>query len=149
MAESNFNIKQKGRMLIVDLGYRLSIENAPTLQEQLTAYQGKGIQKIVFDATKLVYISSAGVRVVMYVYAKMGIKKIEFMNCAQEIRDTLGKVGLAAPLIKFVQGTSAQKTPANKWQERLAEMRQKDLEDFVAHNDVVVYQMKWSEENED
>lgn len=149
MAESNFNIKQKGRMLIVDLGYRLSIENAPTLQEQLTAYQGKDIQKIVFDTTRLVYISSAGVRVVMYVYAKMGIKKIEFMNCAPEIRNTLDKVGLAAPMIKFVKGTSTQKAPANKWQERLAEMRQKDLEDFVAHNDVVVYQMKWSEENED
>ena len=54
--ENVFDIRLEGTTLYVTLGYELSADNAPALQEGLKQYQGQDIRKIVYDATELVYI---------------------------------------------------------------------------------------------
>jgi len=143
MTEDKLSIKKTGTTLYINLGYQLSVENAPNLQESLNAYTKQDIEKIVFDATDLVHLSSVGVRVIMFAHNKFKKKpKIIFVNCAKAIYDTLDLVGITN-IIRFVEKkTSKSESSDSEWQEKLAELRQKDLEDFAAHNDVVVYQMK-------
>lgn len=52
--ENVFDIRLEGTTLYVTLGYELSADNAPALQEGLKQYQGQDIRKIVYDATELV-----------------------------------------------------------------------------------------------
>ena len=136
-------VKRTGKTLFVNLGVELSVDNAHILQKNLGAWNGEDIEKSVFDATDLVYLTSAGVRVIMFAHLQMVSKpKIEFVNCAKEIHKTLGLVGMTS-LIDFVEDERNERgEPSNEWEQKLSEMRQKDLEDFAAHNDVVLYQMK-------
>jgi anti-anti-sigma factor len=129
--------------LIVSLVSELSARNALELQQKLNAYQKQDIQKIIFDATDLLYLSSAGVRVIMFARKRFAANpEVEMLNCAKEIYDTLYLVGLTES-VSFVEDERRQaKEPENEFQQKLAEMRQKDLEDFAAHNDVVAQQMK-------
>ena len=141
--ENDFSIKLEGTTLHVYLGYELMTENAPVLQEELKNYQGQDITKIVYDATDLVYISSSGIRVITYAFQKIGHSpKIEFVNCASKIYDTLDMVGITN-LISFVEDESRkqQVTDANV-KERINKVNQEQLDYFAATNDVVMYQMK-------
>ena len=139
----DITIQKSDTTLIVSLTAELSAKNAPNLQQKLNVYQRQDIRKIVFDATDLLYLSSAGVRVIMFVRKKFaGNPEVEILNCAKEIYETLYLVGLT-DVINFVEDDRKRaKEPENEFQQKLAEMRRKDLEDFAAHNDVVVYQMK-------
>jgi len=141
--KNDFSIKLEGTILYVNLGYELMTENAPLLQEELKNYQGQDITKIVYDATNLVYISSSGIRVITYAFQKIGHSpKIEFVNCAAKIYDTLDMVGITN-LISFVEDESRkqQVTDANV-KERIDKVNQEQLDYFAATNDVVMYQMK-------
>jgi anti-anti-sigma factor len=141
--ENDFSIKLEGTIIYVNLGYELMTENAPLLQEELKNYQGQDITKIVYDATNLVYISSSGIRVITYAFQKIGHSpKIEFVNCAAKIYDTLDMVGITN-LISFVEDESRkqQVTDANV-KERIDKVNQEQLDYFAATNDVVMYQMK-------
>lgn len=139
-------VKRTGKTLSVNLGVELSVDNAHELQKNLSAWKDWDIDKIVFDATDLVYLTSAGVRVIMFAHLQMkGNPEIEFVNCAKEIHKTLGLVGMTS-MIHFVEDERSERgEPSNKWEQKLSEMRQKDLDDFAAHNDVVLYQMKIGE----
>lgn len=136
-------VKRTGKTLSVNLGVELSVDNAHELQKNLSVWKDWDIEKIVFDATDLVYLTSAGVRVIMFAHLQMkGKPELEFVNCAKEIHKTLGLVGMTS-MIHFVEDERNDRgEPANELQQKLSEMRQKDLEDFAAHNDVVLYQMK-------
>lgn len=140
-------VKKSETTLFINLVSELSAKNAPDLQQKLNDYQEQYIQKIVFDATDLLYLSSAGVRVIMFARKKFaGNPVVEILNCAKEIYDTLYLVGLTS-VINFVDDNRKRaREPENEFQQMLAEMRQKDLEDFAAHNDVVAYQMKFGSE---
>lgn len=143
MKLKEMTIQKSDETLQVILVSELSARNALELQQKLNAYRDQPIRKIVFDATDLLYLSSAGVRIIMFASKRFASSpEVEMLNCAKEIYDTLYLVGLTE-VIKFVEDQRKQAMdPENEFQMKLAEMRQKDLEDFAAHNDVVTQQMK-------
>ena len=154
MEEEVFEIKQEGTTLYIKLVYELSTTNAQDLQDSLKQYEGQHFTKIVFDATDLVYISSAGVRVVIFVRQRLGEKpEVEFLNCAQEIFDTLDIAGVT----NFVTFADDERKNAPAFassvedielQKKLADAKQQQLDYFAANNDVVKYQMKMGSEEE-
>lgn len=149
--ENNFSINLEGTTLYVYLGYELMTENAPVLQEELKHYQRQDITKIVYDATDLVYVSSSGIRVITYAFQKLGCSpKIEFVNCAKKIYETLDIVGITN-MISFVEDDS-KKAPMGdmdaELQGRISKLNQQQLDYFAANNDVVMYQMRLGQEDE-
>lgn len=149
--EDDFNIKLDGTTLNVYLGYELMNENAPALHNELKKYRGQNITKIVYDATDLVYISSSGIRVISYTFQELGKSpKIEFVNCAKKIYDTLDIVGITS-IISFIQDDS-KKGQADlmdaRMRKKVRELQQQQLDYFAANNDVVMYQMKLGQEDE-
>jgi hypothetical protein len=106
----------------------------------------------VFDATDLVYISSSGIRAIIFAGQEIGDQpKIEFVNCAQEIYDSFKITGLSN-FFSFVEderkagGTGSGDEEDKEWDKEFNEARQKQLDNYAAHNDVVCYQMKLGEE---
>ena len=134
---NEFTVKKNGTALVVELGGVLNTVNAPALQDELTKYIGQAIEKVVFDASELMTLSSSGLRTVYFAKQRLGNKpEIVFVNCAKEIYNTLKMIGLASS-IKFVNV------------ENKKIVRSKDaLDEFAANNDVVCYSMKLGQ-NED
>ena len=149
--DNRFSINLEGTILYVYLGYELMTDNAPVLLEELKNYQGQDITKIEYDATDLVYISSSGIRAITYTFQKLGHSpKIEFVNCAQEIYNTLDIVGITN-FVSFVEDETKKghtKTSDAKLQEKLSRIHQQQLDNFAANNDVVVYNMKLGQEED-
>ena len=103
----DYEIKKDGSVLTVVLGEELSVINAPALTDDLIPYRGQGLEKIVFDATKLTYLSSSGVRVILYCKKYLSVSpEIVFVNCNNTVFDVLDLVGLC-PYITFVDSSSA------------------------------------------
>ena len=129
--DNDFKVSLNGTALIVELGRVLNTANAPTLQEELAKYVGQPIEKVVFDASELLTLSSSGLRTVYFSKQRLGnTPEIVFVNCAKEIYNTLKMIGLASS-IKFVNV------------ENKKIVRSKDaLDEFAANNDVVCYSMK-------
>lgn len=99
--ENDFNVKREGSVLTVVLGEELTRINAPALMDKVTSYKDKGVEKVIFDATNLTYISSSGVRVVIYCKKYMSDNtEIVFLNCSDKILDVLDIVGIR-PFITF------------------------------------------------
>lgn len=134
---NDFKVSLNGTSLLIELGRSLNTANAPILQEELTKYVGQDIEKIVFDASELLTLSSSGLRVVYFSKQRLGNKpEIIFVNCAKEIYNTLKMIGLASA-IKFVKVESKKVT-----------RRKEDLEEYVANNDVVCNSMKLGDYDE-
>ena len=134
---NDFKVSLNGTALLIELGRSLNTANAPILQEQLTKYVGQNIEKIVFDASELLMLSSSGLRVVYFSKQRLGNKpEIVFVNCAKEIYNTLKMIGLASA-IKFVKVESKKVT-----------RRKEDLEEYVANNEVVCNSMKLGDYDE-
>ena len=134
---NDFKVSLNGTSLLIELGRSLNTANAPILQEELTKYVGQDIEKIVFDASELLTLSSSGLRVVYFSKQRLGNKpEIVFVNCAKEIYNTLKMIGLASA-IKFVKVESKKVT-----------RRKEDLEEYVANNDVVCNSMKLGDYDE-
>ena len=63
--------------------------------EEINKYSETVVEKVVFDATRLNYIASSGIRAIIYTKQKVGGNPaIEFVNCAQNIRDVFKMVGI-------------------------------------------------------
>lgn len=93
--DNQFVINQEGNTLTIVLGDQLTTGNAPALMEELNGYRDKGIEKVVFDATKLAYIASSGIRTIIFAKQKLGGNPvIEFVNCAAGIRSVFEMTGL-------------------------------------------------------
>lgn len=148
----NSNIRQEGSTLYVDLEYELTFANSPALQEELKQWLSPGITKIVFDASNLVYISSSGIRVIIFVKQYKDIApQVVFKNCAKQIREIFDIAGISNFISYVDEEPSAQESELSEdeddeWQKKMAETKQKMLDHFSAHNDVVVYQMKLGQE---
>lgn len=124
-------MSKNGTVLIITLGRSLNTANAPALQDELAKFTGETIEKVVFDASELLALSSSGLRVVYFAKQRLGNKpEIIFVNCAKEIYDTLKLIGLTSA-VKFLK-------VENKKVVRIQEA----LESFAANNDVVCYSMK-------
>jgi len=143
-------IKKEGSTLYVKLDYQLSTANASALQAKLGEYCGQDIRRVVLDATDLVYISSSGIRVVLFAQKRLGHNpEIVFVNCAKEIFETLELTGITN-FFTFIDderkhGYDDSGAPKGGMSQRLADTRQKMLDHFSANNDVVVYQMRMGE----
>ena len=149
--EEKFKFNLEGTTLTVILGGELTIGNAPAMQQLLSNYRGQDIRKVVFDATDLVFISSAGIRCFIYARRELGRKpEIVIENCAKEIYEVFEMTGLTR-FISFVKDNRIKdredKAKAgDELSQKLANIRQKELDDFATNNDVVCYQMKLGEE---
>ena len=148
MEGTDFVLRKEGSTLQVYLGFELSIDNSAELRKMLGGYRGQDIIKIVFDATDLVFISSSGIRAIIFAGQEIGDQpKIEFVNCAEEIYDSFKITGLSN-FFSFVEderkaGNADHKDGVDKeWDKEFKEVRQKQLDNYAAHNDVVCYQMK-------
>lgn len=130
--DNDFKVAKKGTALVIELGRSLNTANAPELQDELATYVGQeDIEKVVFDASELLTLSSSGLRVVYFSKQRLGNKpEIVFVNCAKEIYNTLKMIGLASS-IKFL-----------KVEDKRVVRKQEELEEFSANNDVVCYSMK-------
>ena len=103
--EKDFEIKKDGSVLTVVLGGELSAFNSPALQDELISYKDQRVEKMVFDATKLTYLSSSGVRVILYCKKYLSTNlDIVFVNCNNDVLDVLDLVGLC-PYVTFVNTT--------------------------------------------
>ena len=152
--ENFFLVTKDGTTLNVELGPKLYMVNAPALTEELSKYIGQDIEKIVFDATGLFYISSAGIRVIFFAYQRIGkFPVIEFVNCPEEIKGVLHHVGLTNT-VHFVENEERYKAFRREhlkdveWKEleEKSELRRQTLDDYAAHNDVVCETMKLGQE---
>ena len=130
-----FKVSQNGTTLLITLSRNLNTTNAPALQEELAKFVGEDIEKVVFDASELLALSSSGLRVVYFAKQRLGNKpEIVFVNCAKEIYNTLKMIGLASA-IKFL-----------KVENKKVVRSQESLEEFAATNDVVCYSMKMGQD---
>ena len=89
----NISKKQDGTTLEIAPEGRLDTMTAPELEEELNAALG-GVESLVFDFSKLDYISSAGLRVLLSAHKKMGEKggmKVTHVNeIVQEVFEVTG-----------------------------------------------------------
>ena len=152
---TDFEVTRVENTLNILLGKDLSVDNASSLSEELSKYSGRGIERIVFDATGLIYLTSSGIRTLLYAYQDLGSKpEFIFLNCAKEIYEVLDLVGMTR-FIKF------QESPEKKEQyrqrfignlsinevEQAATERKEKLKEFSVNNDVVCYSMKLGQED--
>ena len=154
MEENEFVIKKEGSILQVYLGFELSMANSTTLREMLSEYRGQDINRIVYDATDLVFLSSSGIRTILFAMQEIGDEpEIVFVNCANEISETFKIAGLAN-FFSFVDderkiGEAGKNgSDGSEWEQEYNMIRQEQLDKFAAHNDVVACQMKLGQ-NED
>ena len=151
--EEKFKLNLEGTTLKVILGAELAMENAPAMQQSLNSYLGQDIRKIVFDATDLAIISSAGIRCIIFARQELGQKpEIVFVNCAKEIYEVFEITGLFR-FVSFLEDNRIKErkekaAAGDKLQKKLSEIRQEELDHFAANNDVVCYQMKLGSEEE-
>ena len=155
MEGNEFVFKKEGTTLHVYLGFELSIANSAALREMFEAYRGQDISKIVFDATDLVFLSSSGIRVIIFAKQEVGQEpEIVFLNCAKEIYETFKITGLV-DFFSFMDDerktgdTDKGEAEDKEWEKEYNELRQKQLDNYAAHNDVVVYQMKLGQDEDE
>ena len=95
----DYELKKEGSVLTIVLGEELSVDNSPMLQEELALYKDHDLERVVFDATRLTYLSSSGVRVIMYCKKYMRSKpEIVFLNCDKDVLDVLDLVGIRSAI---------------------------------------------------
>lgn len=149
----DLKLKIEDTTLYVPLDFELTTNNAPDLKDQLSQYRGQDIRKIVFDATDLVFISSSGIRVIIFASRELGNRpEIVFLNTAKEICEAFELTGIRN-FIQFEEDGRQKARPDNaadddEWQRKLEETKQQQLDYFAANNDVVAYQMKLGQEED-
>lgn len=82
--ESKFAVAYDNEILKVVLEGRLDATNAEGLQNELKNFIGKKVSKLVFVAKDLEYISSAGLRVIIFAKQKVGVDARLFLIGASE-----------------------------------------------------------------
>ena len=82
--ESKYAVIFKDEVIKVVLEGRLDATNAEALQNELKKFTGEKVAKLVFMAKDLEYISSAGLRVIIFAKQKVGVDAQLFLVSAQE-----------------------------------------------------------------
>lgn len=89
-----FPIKE-GKETRVTLAGRLDFARAPQLMDELTALKGKEIERIIFECAELSYISSAGIRAIIFAQQKIAPQMAIIMeDAAENIKEVLDMCGL-------------------------------------------------------
>ena len=81
-------------MEIYKLGEKLDSFSSPKEQEQILAVLEKG-NSLILDMTDCTYVSSAGLRVLLYSYkvAVSNGQKLYLVGVCEEVRDVMGMTG--------------------------------------------------------
>ncbi len=89
----------EGDKLTVAVEGRLDTVTAPDLESELKSAL-EGVKELVMDFTKLEYISSAGLRVLLAAFKKMDAKggKMKLTNINEMVREVLDVTGLMSVL---------------------------------------------------
>jgi anti-anti-sigma factor len=82
--ESKFSVDYKDCVAKIALCGRLDAVNAPVLQDELKKLMGSSVKDMVFYAKDLEYISSAGLRVIIFAKQKVGVDAKVYLVGAQE-----------------------------------------------------------------
>lgn len=102
--ESLFSIKTENGIAKVILSGRLDTSNASALSDELKTLIGKDINKVVFFVNELEYISSAGLRVIIFAKQKIGTDtKVYLVGANSTILDVVKMTGMDNFL--FIQDT--------------------------------------------
>ncbi len=92
------NVKSNEDIALIELEGSLDGKTAPEVQRQvLPGAEGHG--KVILDMTKVEYVSSAGLRILLLLYRQLKAKggKIVLVGMSEEIKDVMSNTGL----IKF------------------------------------------------
>ena len=96
MAEKEM-VSVKGEKALITLEGRLDTSKAPALMEELKSLIGQKISSITFDARKLDYISSAGLRAIIFAKQKVGTDvSLELLGANEAVRDVIDMSGLSS-----------------------------------------------------
>lgn len=82
--DSKFNVVVEDGSLKINLSGQLDAANAPALLEELKRFAGEPIKNIVFLAHDLEYMSSAGLRVIVFAKQKLSIDVQVYLIGAKE-----------------------------------------------------------------
>lgn len=90
------DIKQskEGELLMVALSGRLDTNTSPELQDTL-APEIEGVKKVEIDLTELDYVSSAGLRVLLFLHKQCALKgaALSLLNCNDMTKDIFKMTG--------------------------------------------------------
>jgi anti-sigma B factor antagonist len=90
----NITFKKAGDVEIAEIEGSIDSKTAPELQQSILDVIA-GTSKIVLDMTKVAFVSSAGLRVLLMVYRQLKGKdgKIVLVGVSEEIRDVMFMTG--------------------------------------------------------
>ena len=92
--ESSFSVKLEDKTVVINLEGRLDTTNAPLLSEEVGKLIGQPISRIVFMMKNLEYISSAGLRVIVFAKQKLGVDTKVFVIAPQpDVLDVIKMTG--------------------------------------------------------
>jgi anti-sigma B factor antagonist len=88
------SVKTVGQVTVVEITGDIDGSTAPSAQEQILPLAQPGC-KIVLDMTKVNYMSSAGLRMLLSVYRQISSNKgnIVLVGLSEEIKDTMSVTG--------------------------------------------------------
>ena len=86
--------KKEGDILAVTLSGRLDTNTAPELQDSLTS-ELEGIKSLTIDMSELDYVSSAGLRVLLFLYKQCTAQgaSMALLHCNDVVKDVLKMTG--------------------------------------------------------
>ena len=82
--DSKYTVDYQDGIIRIELVGRLDANNAPALQDELKQMAGKPVSKMLFFAKDLEYVSSAGLRALIFAKQKIGVDANAFLIGAQE-----------------------------------------------------------------
>jgi len=82
---SNYSVTIEGGVAKINLPDRLDASNALMFQEEMKKLVGQSVSTIVFNAQDLEYISSAGLRVIIFAKQKLGEDAKIYMTGAKDM----------------------------------------------------------------
>jgi len=90
----DININKVEQVTVVELAGRIDANTAPVVQGKVLPLAEPG-SKILLDMTKVPYMSSAGLRVLLSLYRQASLKEVKLVlvGLSEEIRDTMSITG--------------------------------------------------------
>lgn len=107
MEESGFAVRRKDGTVAITLSGNLDGKNAPALSDELKKTLSGEVTRIVFYAADLVYISSAGLRVIIFAKQKLGDDAdIVMVGARKDVLDVIKMSGLDS-IMEFLDNYEA------------------------------------------
>lgn len=93
--ESKFSVTCNEGIANIELCGRLDATNAPAFQEELKKLMGQNVSRLVFYAKDLEYMSSAGLRTIIFAKQKIGVAaQIYFIGAQEAVQNVIKMSGL-------------------------------------------------------